>query len=415
MSNILLISKTKTTNLGNVALTSELFNLYKNALPAGNSLICVGRPVGLNLVDFDKLSKENHDFRTFDDWLKKIQIRAAGISGRWDTNTSAADIKFVDTSANTLRHNKKLDPLKTILKKILRRPLSDDYLNRIANLKAADLVVYSGAGEVADDSVFLRQLVELALAQSFGARTCAINQSINLRDERMINLLRRVYGSMDLIVVRGNVSRSRLVDWGVDSKKIHVCPDTAILTRPRKLAQGTSRKVGINFTPYNRFSPDIMNDLITYLRGNNYEVFFISNNVYGDREIINRFKEDFNVNPLEYSNDYIDFAEGLSDLAFVISSRLHTNVLALSAHVPVVPIEGHFFKTKEMFDLFDYPIPVIDKNVAGWEAEIIDQVKSLEQNYENIKKLIEEKLPKWRDYAQRNFGLVLDNCLVKNE
>jgi len=413
MANILLISKTKTTNLGNVALTSEVFNLYRRELPANDSLVCVGRPAGLNLVDFEKLTVKGDENKIFDNWLRRIKKETDQLKERWEEKGDVEAIKFVDTNPGSLRYNTKLDPIKKIIKGILRPALTKDYLSRVRLLKAADVVIYSGAGEVADDSVFLRQLVELALAQSFGARTYAINQSINLRDSRMINLIRRVYGRMDMIVVRGHVSKSRLIDWGIDPGKIHVCPDTAILTKPRKLAQENSRKVGVNFTPFNRFSVDVMRDMIKYLRAQGYEVLFISNNVYGDQGIIKQFKDEFDVNPMEYSSDYLNFSERLSDLAFVISSRLHTNVMALAAQVPVIPIEGHFFKTKEMFELFGYQIPVIDKNIAGWETEIVDKVKYLEQNYDQVREQIVKSLTKWRQFAEQNFTVIRDNFIQK--
>ncbi|PZR19114.1 MAG: hypothetical protein DI538_31430, partial [Azospira oryzae] len=84
----------------------------------------------------------------------------------------------------------------------------------------------------------------------------------------------------------------------------------------------------------------------------------------------------------------------------------HTNVMALAAGVPVLPIEGHFFKTTEMFDLFKYPIPVVDKNRSGWESELIERVKVLESTLVDNKKYIEDNLSDWREMAKGNYFLI---------
>jgi polysaccharide pyruvyl transferase WcaK-like protein len=406
MKKIFIISKNKTTNLGNVALTSELIKLYEARRRKDESFIFAGRPDGLNLVNYEKFMASRDHMKLFQTWVDKVLSARRG-EPVWNEGSSKQDVTYV-THVTRLNKSPRVSRLKLFAKRLLMRDVSAQYVQRLSIASAADLVLYSGAGEVGDDVVLLRQLVELAVLQSTGVKTCAINQSINIRNEKMMQVCGSVYSKMECVVVRGTRSKAKLEEMGVRSERIFVCPDTAILTKPAK-PQTPKNCVGINFTPFTRFSVDVMRDAIALLKGLNYEVLFVTNDRHADQKIIEFFKNEFGIEATGGAGDHKSFSDLLSGFKFIISSRLHTNVIALSAGVPVVPIEGHFYKTMEMFDLFQYPLPVIDKNIEGWELKIVNHVHLMEQNYDQYRRLIKENLGHWQEMAKGNHSIVLEN------
>lgn len=409
MKKIFVISKNKTTNLGNIALTAELTSLFTRKF-SDQSLIFAGRPVGINLVSYQALNESVDYVKLFEKWKQAVLRRISDLTPVWNEKMSTLNVSYVEPSVTNT--NKSFLSFKKFIKKLIVKEVTEKYRERMSAMLGADLVVYSGAGEVCDDVTFLRQLLELAVLQAKGIRTCAINQSINLRNERMIKLCNSVYSRMDAIAVRGHHSKAKLVAMGVPEEKIFVCPDTAVLTKPNELTS-PGNAVGINFTPYTRFSTEGMREVINYLRSMKYEVSFVTNNPHDDQRLIEFFIREFDVHPTEQLKEHKGFSASLSKFRYIISSRLHTNVLSLCAGVPVVPIEGQFYKTIEMFDLFQYPIPVIDKNAKGWEFEIVDRIKILEKDYDATKELVVNNLDRWRRMAEGNYEVVRDSLAIQ--
>src|SRR5690606_25055846 len=114
----------------------------------------------------------------------------------------------------------KLEPFKARLRPVKRvmsalRAYNKPYQMRAAMLQEADWLIYSGAGEVGDNDVFLRQLLELRIAQKMGIRTAAVNQSVVIHTPLFQQLTAHVYGKMNVVVVRGEITASNLKRYGV--------------------------------------------------------------------------------------------------------------------------------------------------------------------------------------------------------
>ena len=92
----------------------------------------------------------------------------------------------------------------------------------------------------------------------------------------------------------------------------------------------------------------------------------------------------------------------LSKLELVISVRLHTNELALAVNTPVIPIEGALFKTKEVFELIQYPLRVADVRNEGWVEETLERLEWVYQNYGMLQDWTAQNLPTIRRAAEEN-------------
>jgi polysaccharide pyruvyl transferase WcaK-like protein len=69
--------------------------------------------------------------------------------------------------------------------------------------------------------------------------------------------------------------------------------------------------------------------------------------------------------------DYAGYAALLGSFDIVISSRLHTCVLALCAGTYVIPVETGTFKLSGFFSQIGLPDAAIPLNVSGWGDQIL--------------------------------------------
>jgi hypothetical protein len=110
-------------------------------------------------------------------------------------------------------------------------PYWKEYNERAHTLKNADWLIYGGAGEVGDNILFLRQIVELRVAQKLGINTAALNQSVVIKTDVFRKLVGHVYINMKKIVIRGTVTCGNLISYGVPAGIIEVAPYSAINAR----------------------------------------------------------------------------------------------------------------------------------------------------------------------------------------
>ncbi len=178
MDKTLLITKLKTTNIGNQALSDEVIKLYETA---PEHLFAAGRPEGLFGYSIEKLVKSKNAEKTFEAWadglLRRLQSEAT--AGFKPATRRVELLSFDDFKV-------KNDSLFQSIKNIFRRYIHMEgvfakaYRKRFVVVSGVDRIIYSGAGEVGDNNIFLRQLLELRVAQKMGKKTYAINQSVEV-------------------------------------------------------------------------------------------------------------------------------------------------------------------------------------------------------------------------------------------
>ena len=158
--------------------------------------------------------------------------------------------------------------------------------------------------------------------------------------------------------------------------------------------------VGINATKVAN-NTEAWGEIILLLKSLGYNLYFISNDPFGDKLIGEMLGSKYGITPILEFIDYPKYAALLANFDFVISCRLHTNELALTAATPIIPIEGSRFKTTEVFALVQYPIPVTNALTPGWWLEIKKHIQTLHERDGKVDDFF-NNLGNIRDLSLRN-------------
>ncbi len=409
MSKVFLVTKLKTTNLGNQALSIELIKLFEESVGKEN-LYVAGRPIGLFGYSINKLKSSSDPAKLFESWADAVMKKYLPQKAASRVFESRIN-NFSLSSRKSLSYEKLkrfLRPFKRSIDKFFL--FNNEYVRRLNAINSADYFIYSGAGEVSDNHVFLRQMLEIRVAQKLGKKTGAVNQSVVVRNDAFKKVVNLVYGNMTHAVVRGNTSRNVIIDSGVSKDKVSIAPDTAIKTNPPGWESVKKNgKVAINIHEYIDFTwPDI-EAILDKLKQYNREIVYVTNEPLGDNPTVKKFRTDFKIPILENCIDYLDFTKKLAEFDYLIAVRLHSNVMALAVNVPVIPIEGLVWKTTELFDQFEYPIPTINVKNPGWQAAILDAIDKIENKKIDFDHYFKNVLPKHKESVRKNVSWISNN------
>jgi len=395
--NHLLITKLKTTNIGNQALSDELITLYEGA---EYPFKVVGRPTGLFGYSIEKLSKSKDPISKFEQWADGLVNTLKKSNDSVGFTPSVQRVELLSFSDFKVKNDKFFQSVKNIFRKHLHSDymFSKAYEPRFRVLNSSDSVIYSGAGEVGDNNIFLRQLLELRIAQKLGKKTYAINQSVEVIDDPVKSICSHVYSKMDSILVRGHVSKEKMIHIGIPENKINCCPDSAflnktpndeIITKIKNKYSIKDKSVGINSTIV---ADDMLKwgKIIQKIRSLGYHIYFISNDPFGDKRVGEKMSMDHKVTLILEFMHYHEYSALLANFEFVISCRLHTNELSLTGKTPIIPIEGSHFKTKEVFSFVNYPVGIISTSNVNWDIEVIKAMDNLHADKTKVEEFIEK-------------------------
>lgn len=409
MCKVFLVTKLKTTNLGNQALSVELIKLFEGSVGKEN-LIVAGRPIGLFGYSIKILKISKDPVKLFESWadavVKKYLSQNAGSSV---FKSRVNDFHLSNKKSLSYEKLKRmLRPLKRFIDKFFL--FNKKYVRRLNAINSSDYLVYSGAGEVSDNHVFLRQMLEIRVAQKLGKKTGAINQSVVILNDAFKKVVSLVYGNMTHAVVRGNYSRNVIIESGVNKDKVSIAPDTAIKTNPPGWQfVKKNGKVAINIHEYIDFTWADIESILGKLKQYNREIVYVTNEPLGDNPTVRKFRNEFKIPILDDCADYLDFTKKLAEFDYLIAVRLHSNVLALAVNVPVIQIEGLVWKTTELFDQFEYPISTINVKNEGWQQEIMDAIDKIENGKIDFDYYFKNVLPKHKESVIKNVDWISSN------
>jgi polysaccharide pyruvyl transferase WcaK-like protein len=233
-----------------------------------------------------------------------------------------------------------------------------------------------------------------------------------------------VYSQLDLVVVREPISYRRLIELGVPKEKVLVGADAAVSVSasPPSHIEAILRKedihpntVGIAVRGDREVDMKAWASLADTLKQRyNKEVLFISNCLLNDAWVGNELQKQLGIKVLSTQYNYDEYLGIVSRLDAVISDRYHTNVFAIISGVPAIPIRGNTFKTDGFFELFEYPIPVLDLLNSSNLAEVVQHFDYLHTNYEAIKMELSEIAVGLRKKAEINVDFDLYSILASN-
>ncbi len=389
MKKIFLITKLKTSNIGNEALSHEIIRLFHEKVE--DCIINVnGRPFGLDGYLASTLAKSDNPLQLFEKWTDEIVNKLRKENDVEFKPHKGSVILFSDVSDFKADQWKAwLRPIKRLYNSMLI--YSKSYEKRAKVLKASEWIIYSGAGEVNDGNgstnindgnVFLRQLIEIRVAQKLGLKSAAINQSVYLKTKLFQSICAHVYSKMEKIIIRGKTTRENLINYGVPDSIIEIAPDSAINTTldDSVILKKNKNRVGFNISDRVKISNEEIAKIIAHLHSLNKEVVFCTNEPYGDMEIINKFEKKFNISNMNVHRNYKEYAAGLAECDFIISARVHTNMLSLVSHTPIIPIEGNDFRLAELLEGFKYPIQIVKSREEGWVDQLLLEIDNVVVN-----------------------------------
>src|SRR5688572_15455814 len=224
----LLITKLRTTNIGNQALSDEVIKLYEDA---HGHLVVTGRPEGLFGYSIEKLKKSRDPLKTFEGWADSLIRLLKPIPQGIPFTPVSRRVELLSFNHFKVRNDGLYQSVKNVFRKYVHSDtvFAKAYKKRFLMVASADAIVYSGAGEVGDNNIFLRQLLELRIAQKIGKKTYAVNQSVQVMESPMKEICGLVYSKMLSLIVRGKISKENMAALGVSSDKIQCYPDSAFL------------------------------------------------------------------------------------------------------------------------------------------------------------------------------------------
>lgn len=382
-SEILLITRVRTNNKGNQALSSAWAAMLQQAFPGAGVRAMERRPphfLQYTLADF---ASARDPFRLFDTVTSELARLAPGPGFIAPVHT-APRIQLQET----INPEPRFAELRRRLN--LRRWVAragryrTEYRRRLAACQRARLVVVNPAGEFFPDdpAPALYHLLDAYVAHKLGRPTAIVNHTMDIADPTLRRLIPRIYRDLDLVGFRDEKSVGAFRDMGGDLGNVLVTPDLALMTRipagrspsPNRIAVAVHAPAA---TWTGRGTPWL--DVITGLRARGFDVVLVSNEMPSDRAFFAQVRQRVPV-PVEGAElDHERYCELLGGFDFVVSSRMHTSILAMVAGTPVIPVEGPSFKISGLFQELGFQAPVIQPTQSGWTEQVIDAAMQMRE------------------------------------
>lgn len=378
---IVLITRIRTNNKGNQALSAAWATVLQEAFPTGAVRAMERRPPHFLQYTLAEFAAARDPFRMFDAVTDKLAGLAPGpsfIAAARGTPRIQLD-ETIAKPRGGIAH----EAITTLRQRLnLRRWAAfagryrADYKRRLAAVQRAALVVVNPAGEFfpEDPAPAFYHLLDAYVAHKLGRPTAIVNHTMDINDPTLRKLIPRIYKDLALVGFRDEKSVGAFRAMGGDLANVLVTPDLALMTaQPAKRAPTPGRVAVAVHAPAaswaERGAPWL--DVITGLQAQGLDVVLVSNEMPADHAFFSSIKARVNV-PVEGAGlDFDRYSELLGGFDFVVSSRMHTSILAMVAGTPVIPVEGPSFKISGLFAELGFATPVIQSTQPGWTQQVI--------------------------------------------
>ena len=373
---ILLITRIRTLNKGNQALSAAWLALLERAFPGAPIRILERRPRHLIQYTLRQLAAERDPVATFDRIVDDLARHAPGPDAIEPPAAAPAILldETISPPARFVRARQRLN-LRGRLARVGFYEAA--FRRRLAAFQRAALVVVNPAGEFfpREPQAALYHLFDAAIAKALGRPTAIVNHTMDITDPTLRRIIPALYRRLDLIGFRDTKSVGAFTEMGGDARNVIVTPDLALTIEPPR---GRARRAGVVGLAIN--VPEATAggyleqwvDVIRGLRGAGLEVVLVSNELPADQPFYVRLQARFPGLAIEGAGlDHERYAVLLSSFEVVISSRMHTAILAMTAGTPVVPVEGSSFKITGLFRELGFLEPVVRPGEATWVDEIV--------------------------------------------
>jgi len=369
-------SRNMLINLGDRALMSGLYNLIKKNL--GYEII----PGSWKTYPYFTIKRFDKKHITTSD-IEKIFNDMFIYATKYSDKQVAFEKKvsnFLDKSIifnNSIikKINKKVQDkytrgiIETLKPYILRKYYTSNFITKV---KQADVVLFNGAGLIADHLKYYLPafLFEIYLAKKLGKKVIAVNQTVAVKEPLTFALVSFVYKLVDAHILREPLSKEVLLRMGVKQEKIYVSPDSAFAIGKKvkgdigKIMQKEGIKegcIGLIIRGDRQINYNLWIRAICYIQQRyNKNVIFLYTCKSYDEHVFKIISKKCGMRTLSTYYDYPILIKIMSHLDFIITDRYHGAIFAILANTPVIPVEATTFKLKGLFELFNYPIQITD-------------------------------------------------------
>lgn len=380
---ILLITRIRTLNKGNQALSAAWLQVLRTAFPTAPLRVLERRPRHLLQYTLARFARERDPFRAFDRATTALARLAPGADAIGPPAMPPPRIELDET----ISHGQRLVGLRQRLN--LRGYAARaglyraEYVQRLAACQRARMVVVNPAGEFfpRDPGPALYHLLDAHVAVKLGRPTAMVNHTMDITDPTLRALIPPIYRDLSLVGFRDDKSVAAFRAMGGDAKNVLVTPDLALTTKPAPHARarrpGTiALAINVPEATAHAYAAHWIT-LAQRLVDLGFKIVLVSNELPADLPFYEQLRARVPL-PIEGQGlDHDAYAALLGEFDFVISSRLHTGILAMIGGAPVLAVEGSSFKITGVFQELGLARPVIQPGTAGWTDRVVDQAVAL--------------------------------------
>jgi polysaccharide pyruvyl transferase WcaK-like protein len=374
---VVLITRVRTLNKGNQALSAAWLGLVKQAFPGTSIRLLERRAQHLAQYTLQQISRARDPFRAFDALTTQLARLAPGPDFVAPV-TGEHRVVLDERLAGEIRFERLRQRVN--LRGWLARAgrYRHDYRARLAAFQRARLVVINPAGEFfprSPEPAFY-YLIDAHVAHKLGRPTAIVNHTMDIDDATLRALVPRVYRDLALVGFRDSKSIDAFRAMGGDTHNVVVSPDLALLSRaaPAQARRRGTVAIAINVpeAAARGYAAQWI-DVVRSLRAANVDVVLVSNEVPADDSFYQQIRRELGVRFEGLGLDFDRYAALLGTFDAVVSSRMHTVILAMVGGTAVVPVEGASFKITGLFQEIGLDIPVTRPSTPGWASEVVER------------------------------------------
>lgn len=397
MDEILLITRIKTLNKGNQALSAAWLAMLERAFPTSSIRVLERRPRHLLKYTLRDIAKVREPVAAFDA-LASALVRMAPGPALAGPARGHAKILLDETVAPPARFVRLRQRLNLRGRLAAAGVYASEYRRRLSACQRAKLVVVNPAGEFfpREPQAAFYHLLDAHVAQKLGRPTAIVNHTMDITDPTLREIIPAVYRTLQLVGFRDEKSVVAFKQMGGDLTNVLVTPDLALTAG---CTGGTERRRGAIAVAVNVPEATAGKYLqgwiatIAGLRAAGVEIVLVSNELPADQPFYNEVMQRFPDIKIEGAGlDYDRYCGFLGAFDVVVTSRMHTGVLAMVGGAPVVPVEGSSFKITGLFQELGFEQPVIRPGVGDWPRSTVERALELRAQRERAAREVEQRI-----------------------
>jgi polysaccharide pyruvyl transferase WcaK-like protein len=394
---ILLITRLRTLNKGNQALSAAWLTMLQRAFPSTPVRVLERRPHHLVQYTLRAVAKARDPVAAFDAIVTRLARMAPGptlVGG----SPPPARILLDETVAPPVRFVGVRRRLNLRGRLAAAGWYADDYRRRLSACQRARLVVVNPAGEFfpREPQAAFYHLLDAAVAHALGRPTAIVNHTMDIVDPTLRAIIPALYRKLALVGFRDDKSIDAFRAMGGDVSNVLVTPDLALITEIARRAPRRERHVAVAINVPEATAGgylDRWHAVIAGLRTAGFKLVLVSNELPADQPFYAQIRARFPDIPIEGAGlDHDRYGELLGGFDLVVTSRMHTGVLAMVAGTPVVAVEGSSFKITGLFKELGFAQPVVTPGGGDWPDRVLAQVREVHGERERASAEVADKI-----------------------